>query len=57
LQFEVNGRAYFLTFVEDERRWYVFEPTTQGVHRIPVYIDGPGGNFAMMENGRPSFSN
>ena len=41
LQFEVNGKQYFLAFVEDERRWYVFSPTPQGMHRIPVYIDAP----------------
>jgi len=39
LQFQVKGRDYFLTFVEDERRWYVFAPTPQGMHRIPVYVD------------------
>ena len=42
LQFQVNGQQYFLTFVEQERRWYVFTPTPNGVHRIPVYIDGAG---------------
>jgi len=41
LQFEVNGKQYFLAFVEDERRWYVFSPTPQGMHRIPVYVDTP----------------
>ena len=40
LQFEVNGEDYFLNFVEDERRWYVFAPTPAGLQRIPVYIDG-----------------
>ena len=40
MQFEVNGTQYFLTFVEDERRWYVFSPTVSGVRRIPVYVDG-----------------
>jgi hypothetical protein len=43
LQFEVNGKQYFLAFVEDERRWYVFAPTPQGMHRIPVYLDAPAG--------------
>jgi hypothetical protein len=41
LQFEVNGKEYFLAFVEDERQWYVFSPTPNGMHRIPVYIDAP----------------
>jgi hypothetical protein len=40
LQFEVNGEDYFLNFVEDERRWFVFAPTPTGLQRIPVYIDG-----------------
>jgi hypothetical protein len=39
LQFEVNGKEYFLAFVEDERRWYVFSQTASGLNRIPVYID------------------
>ena len=39
LQFEVNGQPYFLAFVEEERRWFVFAPTTSGVRRIPVYVD------------------
>ena len=39
LQFQVKGKDYFLAFVEDERRWYVFAPTAEGVHRFPVYVD------------------
>jgi hypothetical protein len=39
LQFQVNGQEYFLAFVEDERRWYLFAPGAQGVQRIPVYVD------------------
>jgi hypothetical protein len=39
LQFKVKDQDYFLGFVEQERRWYVFAPTAQGVHRIPVYVD------------------
>ena len=35
----MNGRTYFLAFVESERSWYVFEPTPAGVNRIPVYMD------------------
>jgi hypothetical protein len=41
LQFEVNGQVYFLNFVDDEGRWYVFAPTATGVNRIPVYVDAP----------------
>ncbi len=39
LQFQIKGQDYFLAFVEKEKRWYVFSPTPQGVHRIPVYVD------------------
>jgi hypothetical protein len=39
LQFKVKGQDYFLAFVEQEKRWYVFAPTAQGLHRIPVYVD------------------
>jgi hypothetical protein len=39
LQFEVNGQAYFLSFVEGEGRWYVFAPAPSGLRRIPVYVD------------------
>jgi hypothetical protein len=41
MQFEVNGHDYFLNYVEDESRWYVFEPTLTGLHKIAVYVDGP----------------
>jgi len=39
LQFKVKGQDYFLAFVEQEKRFYLFAPTAQGVHRIPVYVD------------------
>jgi len=39
LQFQVKGKDYFLALVEDEKRWYVFLPAAQGVHRIPVHVD------------------
>jgi len=39
MQFKVKDQDYFLAFVEQERRWYVFAPTARGVHRIPVYVD------------------
>jgi hypothetical protein len=39
LQFEVNQQEYFLNYVEDEGRWYVFRPTGSGVIRIPVEIE------------------
>jgi hypothetical protein len=39
LQFKIKDQDYFLAFVEQEKRWYVFSPTPEGVHRIPVYVD------------------
>jgi hypothetical protein len=39
LQFEVNNQMYFLNFVEDEGRWYVFRPSGSGVIRIPVEME------------------
>lgn len=39
MQFQINGQEYFLAFVEDERRWYLFAPKPDGVQRIPVYVD------------------
>jgi hypothetical protein len=58
LQFEVNGQTYFLAFVEDERRWYVFAPRSQGVLRIPVYLDAPAAEkIELAEEGKSSISN
>ncbi len=39
MQFRMKDQDYFLAFVEQEKRWYVFSPTPEGVHRIPVYVD------------------
>ena len=41
MQFNIKGQDYFLAFVEQEKRWYVFAPTVQGIHRIPVYEETP----------------
>ena len=41
MQFQVNNQDYFLQFVEEDRQWYVFVPTEEGVQRIPVYQDAP----------------
>jgi hypothetical protein len=58
LQFEVNGQSYFLAFVEEERRWYVFSATPRGLHRIPVYVDGfAEGKASLVEQGKPTISN
>jgi hypothetical protein len=53
LQFQVNGKDYFLAFVEEEGRWYVFAPTTQAIERIPVYVDAPiYERVGLLENGQ-----
>jgi hypothetical protein len=39
LQFQIKGQDYFLAFVEQEKRWYLFSPTAEGINRIPVYVD------------------
>jgi hypothetical protein len=39
LRFEVNGQEYFLAFVEQENKFYVFAPTATGLQRMPVYVD------------------
>jgi hypothetical protein len=55
LQFEVNGQNYFLAFVEDERRWYVFLNTATGINRIPVYVDAPAtGKIVLAEKTKPT---
>ena len=39
MQFRIKDQEYFLAFVEQEKRWYVFASTPQGLRRIPVYVD------------------
>ena len=39
MRFEVNGQEYFLAFVEEEKKYFVFAPTTEGLQRMPVYVD------------------
>jgi hypothetical protein len=57
LQFEVKGQTYFLAFVSEERRWYLFAPNPQAVLRIPVYVDAPAaGKVLLTEEGKSSIS-
>ena len=39
MQFEVNGQIYFLSFAEDQGKWFLMKPTSTGVLATPVYID------------------
>ncbi len=56
MNFHVKGQEYFLAFVEDERRWFVFAPTAQGVQRIPVYVDAPASQRTASEHATPKLS-
>jgi hypothetical protein len=58
MQFQVNGKDYFLAFVEDEGRWYVFAPSASAIERIPVYVDGPvAEKLRALQNGQGKVSN
>jgi hypothetical protein len=39
VQFAVKNKQYFVNFVPEEGQWFVFTPTGQGFHRIPVVHD------------------
>ena len=39
MRFEVKGQEYFLAFVEQENRYYLFAPTADGMQKMPVYVD------------------
>ena len=57
MQFEVKGKQYFLAFVEDERRWFVFSPSPQGIQRWPVYVDGPAAEKVALVEPKATISN
>jgi hypothetical protein len=56
MNFQVKGQEYFLAFVEDERRWYVFAPTGQSVQRLPVYVDAAASERSTWERATPKLS-
>lgn len=57
MQFQIKGKEYFLAFVEDEKRWYVFAPTSEGMQRIPVYVDQVKyERVGILEEGTQKFS-
>ena len=39
MRFEVNGQAFFVSFVPEEGRWYCYAPTATGMQKIPVSMD------------------
>ena len=40
MQFQVKEQEYFLTLSEEDGQFYLIQPTTTGLQRIPVYNDG-----------------
>jgi hypothetical protein len=40
MQFEVNGQMYFLNFDPRQGRWFVYEPTRDGMLAVRVHDDG-----------------
>ena len=58
MQFQVNEQDYFLNYVEEDGRWYVFAPTLTGVQRIPIYADVPKyERFGILEKNRHKIQN
>ena len=53
MQFRIKEQDYFLTFVPDEQRWYVFSPTATGVERLPVYVDAVKWELRNAPSARP----
>ena len=45
MQFEVNGQAYFLNYLDDENHWVLFRPGLRGIEQIPVEEDSPNPLF------------
>ena len=39
MQFQINEQEYFLAFSEEDELFYLIQPTTSGLQRIPVYVD------------------
>ena len=56
MQFQVKGQEYFLAFVEDEKGWFLFSPTAEGLLRTPVYVDAPKYGRAVSDHVTPKLS-
>lgn len=39
MNFEFNGQTFFLNFVPDEGRWFLYAPTPFGMQRMAVADD------------------
>jgi hypothetical protein len=45
VQFQVNEQNYFLDFIDEEQRWFLFKPTLSGIEVMPVVSDDAPGLF------------
>jgi hypothetical protein len=41
LQFEINEQPYFLNFIPEQGRWFLFKATRSGIETVPVVNDDP----------------
>ena len=61
MQFEVNGQAYFLNYLDDAGHWVLFRPGPRGIEQIPVEEDSAhplfGGVIIPFEEEGPSTIN
>jgi hypothetical protein len=58
LQFRVKDQDYFLTFAEEEQRWYLVAASVTGLQRIPVYVDAAKlERFSALEKSAPQSRN
>ena len=39
VHFEVNQQPYFLNFIPEEGRWFLFKATRSGIEAVPVVND------------------
>ncbi len=39
MQFEVNEQSYFLNFIPEKGRWFLFKPTDAGIEAVAVVDD------------------
>jgi hypothetical protein len=46
MQFEVNGKNYFLQFSSEEGQWFLLTPGRSGVERYVIANDTESSEFA-----------
>jgi hypothetical protein len=47
MNFEHNGQNYFVNFVPDEGRWFLYAATDTGIQKVPVSSDVYFERFVM----------